>query len=168
MYVRVYICIYIIARKIKQSFLYMKNMSLLVMNKQLLCLLIICANFFSIALGGCAVFARSWNLNILNGIPPNTSITIHVMSNEDDFGYHNITYKGQEYFLHFCENIFHHTVFRSDFWFGDRRGFLFVFDDKVAGQFDLIDAQNIFWLVKDDGFYLSGKRDKGYKFWAKW
>lgn len=88
----------------------------LVMMKKLLCILIVCAHFSSLTSHGCPPFIRSWNLHILDGIPPDTVINIHVMSDEDDMGYHNITYNGDEYFIHFCENILHKTVFRSDFF----------------------------------------------------
>ncbi|KAL8237570.1 hypothetical protein R6Q59_018651 [Mikania micrantha] len=149
------------------------KMSVCVM-KNLLCLLIICGQYFS-CVTSCFFLVRSWNLHITNGMSqdPQTQLRIHVYSEKDNLGFHNLTYNGPEYFLHFCETLSRTTVFTAYFWHGDTRSSLYLFNDEVEAHFapiykPLIKTQNIYWLVKDDGFYLSGKKDSGYVFWVKW
>ncbi|KAL8253275.1 hypothetical protein R6Q59_036968 [Mikania micrantha] len=145
------------------------NMSVVGMKKILF--LFICAQYMFCLTSGCLPFARSWNLHVINGIPHADAILrIRVVSERDDFGYHNLTYNGPEYFLHFCETVTHTTAIRSDLWHESKRGFLWLFNTKIADFFKPLPftTQNIYWKVQEDGFYLSGKKDSGYVFWSKW
>ncbi|KAF5803629.1 putative plant self-incompatibility S1 [Helianthus annuus] len=102
-----------------------------------------------------------WSILITNGIP-NSTISVHVQSKDDDLGFHNITYNNG-YSMFFCENLIHTTLFWGDFSYGQKSASFHVFDVKVS---DFVSGRafklnHVYWLFKDDGYYLS-KRFKAF------
>ncbi|KAL8239724.1 hypothetical protein R6Q59_016291 [Mikania micrantha] len=137
---------------------------------KLLCLfMIMCAQYFP-CVTSCFPFVKPWNLHVINGIAGHADkmLKIHVKSEKNDFGFHNLTYKGPEFYVHFCETITHTTVFAGYFWYENKFTSFYLFNDVVSdhfGPYNPLKTQHIYWLVKEDGFYISGNKDSGYERW---
>ncbi|KAF5803753.1 putative plant self-incompatibility S1 [Helianthus annuus] len=98
-----------------------------------------------------------WVITINDGIP-NSTIDFHVKSRDDDLGSHSITYDNN-YAFEFCENFVQNTVFWADFYYGKKFVHFNVFDSKVVKVVggSIFKENPVFWLLKDDGYYLSKK-----------
>lgn len=109
----------------------------------------------------------SWTIYIYDGIP-NSQITFHLRSKDDDLGYHNITYRlGYQFSL--CVNLSKNTLF-----YGTKKGHFNVYEVKVAEylQPKPFKRAHAYWLLKSDGYYLSKLDipydDPGWKLWGNW
>ncbi|KAM0062091.1 putative plant self-incompatibility S1 [Helianthus debilis subsp. tardiflorus] len=113
-----------------------------------------------------------WFIQIYDGIP-NSTISVHVKSKDDDLGFHNITYYNS-YSFHFCENVIHSTLFWADFSYGSKFVHFNVIDDKVMEIIGgiLFAKSHAYWLMKEDGYYLSNKSraydDPSWILMGKW
>lgn len=99
-------------------------------------------------------FSTKWTVQITNGNIPD-KVVAHIQSGNDDLGYHTLG----EYHWQFCQNIDNGILFFTHFWWGSKSVTLDVFDDKVGDECHRIKfgipSQRCYWLVRDDGFYLS-------------
>lgn len=114
----------------------------------------------------------SWTIYIYDGIP-NSQITFHLRSKDDDLGYHNITDR-LGYQFSFCVNLSKSTLFYGDFFYGTKKGHFNVYEVKVAEylQPKPFKRAHAYWLLKSDGYYLSKLDipydDPGWKLWGNW
>ncbi|KAM0038152.1 putative plant self-incompatibility S1 [Helianthus debilis subsp. tardiflorus] len=122
--------------------------------KKLFSLFIVLSYFTCFVIADC-YFTSSVTVYIFNGIPAST-IDVHVKSGDDDLGHHNITLN-LGYRFHFCANIFGNTLFMGDFADNSRSAHFHVYDDDVFQYVNenYADITNVYWLLKQDGYYLS-------------
>ncbi|KAL8211441.1 hypothetical protein R6Q57_005878 [Mikania cordata] len=102
----------------------------------------------------CFTFFK-WFVHIHDGIP-NSTVSVHVKSRDDDLGFHNITYHNS-YVFRFCENLIHNTVFAGDFSYGKKFVHFNVFDQKVVAVVGgaAFRENPIHWLLKEKAYYVS-------------
>ncbi|KAK9067625.1 hypothetical protein SSX86_011736 [Deinandra increscens subsp. villosa] len=117
-------------------------------------------------------FSYDWDIYIYNGIQDST-IDAHVKSKDNDLGHHNLTYD-LGYTFGFCENYFENTLFWGDFTHGSQFVNFHVFDKAVISFIggSTEHTNNVFWLLKQDGYYLSKEYkpydDPAWTFWGHW
>ncbi|KAI3783265.1 hypothetical protein L1987_42342 [Smallanthus sonchifolius] len=117
-------------------------------------------------------FTTEWTVYVYNGIP-DSIIDVHVKSGDDDLGHHNITsFLG--YKFKFCDSLFG-TLFTGDFSYKSRSAHFHVFDDEILSIIGGMpgESSDVFWLLKQDGYYLSRKfkssiNDPAWEFRGKW
>ncbi|XP_021984811.1 S-protein homolog 2-like [Helianthus annuus] len=122
---------------------------------KMLCSLFIVLSYFTCFVIADCLFTSSVTVYIFNGIPDST-IDVHVKSGDDDLGHHNITLN-LWYDFHFCEIFFGNTLFTGDFADNSRSAHFHVYDEDVSKNVDgsSADSINVYWLLKQDGYYLS-------------
>ncbi|KAF5778466.1 putative plant self-incompatibility S1 [Helianthus annuus] len=113
-----------------------------------------------------------WFVDIRNGIP-NSTISVHVKSGDDDLGVHDIAYDNS-YNFHFCDNVIHSTLYWADISYGSKFVHFNVVDAKVKKiiTWTIFMKSHAYWLMKEDGYYLTNKSrgydDPAWKLMGKW
>lgn len=107
--------------------------------------------FFGIVTSGC--FYTQWTPYITNRI--SDDIVVHIKSTDHDLGNHTIP-SNDVYKWTFCEKLIG-THFTGDFWWGARYQSLALMDRKIINfcRIRYFGAQECFWLIMPDGFYVS-------------
>ncbi|KAI3524116.1 hypothetical protein L1887_02768 [Cichorium endivia] len=97
-----------------------------------------------------------WKVHIYDAMKD--PITIHVQSKEDDLGNRTIAFNGSTSWK-FCLSSYGRTRFYAHFYWKSRTAFFDVYDYDTASTYcassNTFKQQNCFWLVRDDGFYIS-------------
>lgn len=119
-------------------------------------------------------FAKNWSIYIYNGDYSSQIIDARVRSKDNDLGHHNITYLSA-YKFEFCSSFLGNTLFSGDFFTAYKSAHFHVFDKEIE---DMIPCKyggraNVYWLLKDDGYYLSKEfksspQDPAWMFRGKW
>lgn len=99
-------------------------------------------------------YTTHWFIKIYSAIP-NSQIDVYVRSGDDDLGHHVVT-PDLPYKFDFCDNIWGNTLFVGDFYYKSRSAHFHVFDKDVENTVCAeCDEQNLLWVFKEDGYYLS-------------
>ena len=109
---------------------------------------------------------RSWHVHIINDIASG-SIVINPKSGNDDLGI-QILQPRQAFTWHFCEKTAGSTIFNSTFFWNPRLANFTVFNDEI--RYECIKQRGVedcYWLVREDGFYLSPYNNLFPKDWVK-
>lgn len=109
---------------------------------------------------------RSWHVHIINGIA-SSSIVINPKSGNDDLGI-QILQPNQAFTWHFCEKTAGSTIFNSTFFWNPRLANFTVFNDEY--RYECIKERGVedcYWLVREDGFYLSPYENPFPQDWVK-
>ncbi|KAI5682182.1 hypothetical protein M9H77_03410 [Catharanthus roseus] len=102
-------------------------------------------------------YTKKVHVHVANGLSNNkTFVRVHCQSKDDDIGYHDLYIK-QEIQWSFKMNWIDTTLFFCHFWWNNFDTSFDVFNASF-GQANCGQDPNIcYWLVKEDGFYFSGK-----------
>ena len=99
-------------------------------------------------------FLSYWCIFIYNDI--NHPITVHIQSKDDDLGNRTVIFKDYTKW-YFCKKA--GTLFYAHFYWNSRTAFFDVYDVQTAEDYcediNPFKRQNCYWLVREDGFYLS-------------
>ncbi|OVA18540.1 Plant self-incompatibility S1 [Macleaya cordata] len=92
---------------------------------------------------------------VYNELDPNTTLTIHCKSKDDDLGEHTLSYN-QEFHWKFRNNFYWTTLFWCNMWWHDSNGRLVqTSHDAYYARRDY--ARNCradcFWSIRKDGWY---------------
>ena len=103
-----------------------------------------------------------YKIVIANGLPSGSPpLTAHCQSKDDDIGHHTLN-PDQSFNWEFGMNAFATTRFYCSFTWGQKIRSCDVFNANLADRYcgSSIEVENIcYWLVKEDGFYLSARDD---------
>lgn len=104
-----------------------------------------------------------YDMYILNVV--NNPIVVHIQSKDDDLGNRSVPVNGNTHWG-FCLNFFHTTRFYAHFYSNSRSAFFDVFQydivTNVCGKAKAYKEKECFWLVRDNGFYISPQRNGGW------
>lgn len=112
-------------------------------------------------------FQRLWDLHITNGIE-NHVLLIHPTDKDGhDKGIH-VLQPNEMFSLHFCEKFAGSTTWHSDFMWGEKLKNFPIFNDQWRYECaKLRGSEDCFWLVREDGFYMSAYGEPFPKGWSK-
>nr|GEX60857.1 hypothetical protein [Tanacetum cinerariifolium] len=104
----------------------------------------------------------TWWIFIYDGIP-NSTINLHLASKDMDMGYHTIT-EQNEYRYNYSEIMSRDVVYIGDFSYDQTNAIFDVCNLEIR---EIIggspsDDKCVFWLQKEDGYYLSNDYSKPY------
>ncbi|CAH1429542.1 unnamed protein product [Lactuca virosa] len=98
----------------------------------------------------------SWSVYIYDAIKD--PITVHIQSKEDDLGNRTVAFNDYTNWK-FCLSSGGRTRFYAHFYWNSRTAFFDVYDNDMAFTYctdnNTFKQQKCFWLVRDDGFYIS-------------
>lgn len=110
---------------------------------------------------------NKYHVHVVNSLPNNNfPLVIHCKSKDNDLGVHNL-YVGNDFNWGFHQNVWETTLFFCHFQWSNKQTSFSVFDHYLADEI----CHNTFvcyWLVKDDGFYLSNVTNPSPDNLVKW
>lgn len=113
-------------------------------------------------------FLSYWNVFIYNEI--NDPITLHIELEDNDLGNRTVSFNTYTHWS-FCLGVTLKTRFYAHFYWKSRTAFFDVYDHDTAKRYcensNLFKEQRCFWLVRDDGFYISRNHHPFPQGWAK-
>ncbi|OVA07074.1 Plant self-incompatibility S1 [Macleaya cordata] len=92
---------------------------------------------------------------VYNELDPNTTLTIHCKSKDDDLGEHTLSYN-QEFHWKFRINFFWTTLFWCNMWWHDSNGRLVQASHDayfVRRDYEHYCVADCFWSIQKDGWY---------------
>ncbi|GAA0147158.1 hypothetical protein LIER_36465 [Lithospermum erythrorhizon] len=99
-------------------------------------------------------FGQKYRVSIINGfVDSNTPLVAHCQSKDDDIGTHQLD-NGQFFFWRFKVKLDGSTLFCCDLEWNNKKKHVVVFD-ALSKTLSCLDAENCYWLVSENGFYLS-------------
>ncbi|GKA86190.1 plant self-incompatibility S1 [Tanacetum coccineum] len=110
-------------------------------------------------------FQLIWDLHITNGIS-NSDITIHPTDKDGHDDGEHVLHANEKFDWRFCEKFIGSTTWHSSFIWGEQQTYFPVFNDKWRKHCGkLRGAEECFWLVKEEGFYISAWGEEFPKGW---
>lgn len=134
----------------------------------LLVFCIVTIDAFPIAKSENKVCLVRWTMYIIDGI--GAPIDVHIQSSDDDLGVRTLA-PGSNFNWTFCVNWNSSTLFYAHFYWNSKEMFFNVFSMSISKSYcrngKFFKPQQCFWLVREDGFYLSQLNNPFPQGWIK-
>ncbi|KAJ0600455.1 putative plant self-incompatibility S1 [Helianthus annuus] len=131
----------------------------------LVCLLLFALSLVHTTIGICPQL--SWDMRITNGLQSDALVVYPTDKDGADLGPHNLN--PNEYFSwEFCEHATKSSHWYTLFYWQPHQQNYTVWDNKIGKEcFRHYGAEECYWLVKEDGFFVSPDNDPFPKGWVK-